>query len=172
MTSHKTHELCMCLLCAYIYIATTTHSLSPFSGSSLCSHLIALASPHHSNQISVTWNLEPGFFSSSSNVNIIIYTPIIPNAAASTPEAACVIPEFTPPAATPAAAAADELEQRFLQHFRQMKPKDNWIEEVLLDLRVVLESKEFEIERLRRKVKKLMTERAKCCCLTTNKSIM
>ena len=126
-------------------------------------------------------------------------TPIIPNAAASTPEAACVIPEFTPPAATPAAeaakvkppkatslipeaacvlayegtaSAADELEQSFLQHFRQMKPKDNWIEEVLLDLRVVLESKEFEIQRLRRKVKKLMTERAKCCCLTTNKSIM
>ena len=93
-------------VCIYIYIATTTHSLSPFSGSSLCSHLIALASPHHSNQISVTWNLEPGFCSSSSNVNIIIYTPIIPNAAASTPEAACVIPEFTPPAATPAAEAA------------------------------------------------------------------
>ena len=155
-----------CVCCVHIYIATTTHSLSPFSGSSLCSHLIALTSPHHSNQISVTWNLEPGFcshlpMSTSSS------TPIIPNAAASTPEAACVIPEFTPPAATPAAEAADELEQRFLQHFRQMKLKDNWIEEVLLDLRVVLESKEFEIQRLRRKVKKLMTERAKCCCLTT-----
>ena len=57
-------------------------------------------------------------------------------------------------------SAADELEQSFLQHFRQMKPKGNWIKEVLLDLRVVLESKEFEIQKLRRKVKKLMTERA------------
>ena len=47
-----------------------------------------------------------------------------------------------------------------------MKPKEDWIEEVLLDLRVVLESKEFEIQRLRRKVKQLTTERAKCCCLT------
>ena len=78
-------------------------------------------------------------------------TPIIPNSAATTPEAACVIPELTPPAATPVAeeaevipkatslipeaacvlapegtaSAADELEQIFLQHFRQMKPKNN-----------------------------------------------
>ena len=47
-------------------------------------------------------------------------------------------------------AAGDGLEQSFLKHFRQMRPKEDWVEEVLLDLRVVLESKELEIQRLRR----------------------
>ena len=47
-------------------------------------------------------------------------------------------------------AAGDGLEQSFLKHFRQMKPKEDWVEEVLLNLRVVLESKELEIQRLRR----------------------
>ena len=47
-------------------------------------------------------------------------------------------------------AAGDGLEQSFLIHFRQMNLKEDWVEEVLLDLRVVLESKELEIQRLRR----------------------
>ena len=84
------------------------------------------------------------------------------NAAASTSEAACVL-QLTPLEATPAveaakvlpkaaslipeaasvpapegtASAADELEQSSLQHFRQMNPKEDWIEEVLFDLRKV-----------------------------------